>query len=200
MVVALEGYLLDLDLLLAVYLECDADRILDHRITHLEHIHFRVDESFLLEIVLDDVDRRAEHVVRQRDSPAEAQAVLKLALLGILDALEVPSGYPDRVYPQPYLGEMPLSPDSADYRRSLLARNSQLHAFPESGERDYLLLSEILYALDADSAQDVFAWMLIIYCHTGCVLLSFRNVSGGRRSRQELDGIPVCENRAKEYW
>ena len=43
---------LDLDLGLAVYLESDPYRVLDYGVVDLNHIHIRVDEAFLLIIIL----------------------------------------------------------------------------------------------------------------------------------------------------
>ena len=57
MVVAGEGYRLDLDLGLAVHLESHPHGVLDHCVVDLYDVHVGVDEALLLVIVLDDADR-----------------------------------------------------------------------------------------------------------------------------------------------
>ena len=94
MVVAGERDGLDLHLGLAVHLESHPDGILDYGVVFLKDIHLRVYKSLLLIVILDYPYGRAEHVVRQRDSAAQAQTVLQFRLLGVLYTLEVPPGDP----------------------------------------------------------------------------------------------------------
>ena len=133
LLVAAEGDLADLDLVLAVDQEGDIDRLLEHRVVVDAHVHLRIAEALFREIIPDQLAVLVDHVIRELGAALEFEFLHQVLLLAFENPLEAP----------------------VVYARPLLQENFQVEAVAVDGGPDLHVGEKTLAPQPRDGVADV---------------------------------------------